>query len=121
MAFLASLFEGFNTPEILQPTHPAIISILLVLTDAATVIAAFCYAFKKRFIANRLFWQRVLAVYFITNFIALYYEYTRPNGYTLHEVFLHANFTVLFVIAFAMPTYFYYSSDLASSDGRTSN
>jgi len=108
-----SIFIAISLEEIVQPAHPWQFSILITVIDLLMLISSFNYAFKARYIPFPLFWKGLLVIYFACNAIIMYYEFTIPFGYTTEEMLIVGHLTLISLIVFSLPTYFYYKEDLA--------
>lgn len=109
---VSSISQAFGTPEELKPSHPAYISVLILIFEVLTLISSFCCAFQKVVINSILFWKSVLAGFVLVNVVALYIEFSAPGGYTANELAIMVPLSLLFLLFYSLPTYFYYSHDL---------
>ncbi|GGO67280.1 hypothetical protein [Bowmanella pacifica] len=117
---VSSIYQAFDTPEELKPSHPAYVSVLILIFEVLTLLSAFCCAFQKVVIDSILFWKSVLAGFVLVNVVVLYIEFSAPGGYKASELAIMVPLSLLFLLLYSLPTYFYYSHDLrkhADGDG----
>lgn len=114
--FTYSIIDVFNSeeiPDILSPTHPALLSICLFFLDLFLLLGAFNFAFKKKVFVKEIFWERGMIFLYFCNLLVLGFEfYNRYDGYELDEMIIVSliRFFVLFVLSY--PTYCYIMLDL---------
>ncbi|WP_148049778.1 hypothetical protein [Gallaecimonas pentaromativorans] len=109
---LAGTFSDLTSPDILKPTHPIWISILVMVSDYFLLVSSYCYAFEKYIIRSINFWKVMLSISIFSNLTVFYYAYSRPGAYQLDEVAVSLPISIATLIIFSLPTYLYFSQDL---------
>ncbi len=110
---IASTFDAVTIPEIIAPTHPAILSFSLLIFDSIVLLGTYNYAFRKRIIDVKMMWKSSLILFYFVNILAVGFElYNRADGYEAYDM-IHVVILKMFIVVFmSYPTYLYYKNDL---------
>ncbi len=100
-----SIYEAFTVADIVAPTHPFFISILILIADLMILLGAYSYAFDKFIIRLKACWLAVIAFFFTVNCVALIYELVNNQvGYEVYDMITMAAFYLCFSFVLVIQT-----------------
>ena len=100
------LYLIFTEPDILQPTHPLIVSVFAFTLDLMTIFACFGLIIKKC-ILSHFFWGTIVFLQIINTITVFYFEFS-AGGYTSNEMLLVGNIAFFVGLFFISPLIRYY-------------
>jgi len=113
--FATTLYDSFNVPEIIAPTHPLWVSIAIYFIDSMALLGCYSFAFKKQIFPIENFWKAVILSLFSVNALALFYEFSnRADGYEVYDMIYTSIFMAIIVGIMALPVYLYLYQDLSN-------
>lgn len=102
---VSAIYDAFTVTDIVAPTHPFFISILILIADLMILLGAYSYAFDKYPIRSELCWLAVIVFFFIVNGIAVIYELVNNQvGYEVYDMITMAAFYLCFSFVLVIPT-----------------
>tara|TARA_B100001105_G_scaffold243412_1_gene224359 strand:- start:1204 stop:1623 length:420 start_codon:yes stop_codon:yes gene_type:complete len=105
-----SIYDAFTIDESIAPTHPLLVSILLLCADVLILIGAYSYAFRKELINSKAFWIFTITFYVFIYIVALGYEFiNNRDGYEIYDMFQISIIYLLFAVCVLTPTVRYIS------------
>lgn len=105
-----SIYDAFTIDESIAPTHPLLVSILLLCADVLILIGAYNYAFRKKLINSKAFWIFTITFYVIIYIVALGYEFVNNHdGYEIYDMFQISFMYLLLASCVLTPTFKYIS------------
>ncbi len=100
-----ALYDAFTVADIIAPTHPTIVSILVSISDLFIVFGAFCYAFNKVLIVRVEIWYMALVGFVCGNILVLVYEFVNVNdGYEIDNMISKSVIYIIIAGLYAAPT-----------------
>lgn len=105
-----SIYDAFTIDESIAPTHPLLVSILLLCADVLILIEAYNYAFRKKLINSKAFWIFTITFYVFIYIVALGYEFVNNHdGYEIYDMFQISFMYLLLASCVLTPTFKYIS------------
>ena len=95
------LYFTFTQPEILQPTHPIIISVITFILNLLTIFACLGLVIKK-YILKHQFWLTIIFLQIINTGLIFYFDFI-SGGYTTSEFLIYANIGLFVTLFFISP------------------
>ena len=84
---ISTIYDAFTVADIIAPTHPLFLSILMLVADLLILFGAYCCAFDKFIIRSKAIWFAVIILFFTLNGIALIYEFiNNHDGYEVYDM-----------------------------------
>jgi len=99
-------YLAFTEPDMLQPTHPLIVSLFAFILDFITIFACLGLILKK-YILNHFFWGAIIFIQVVNTIIVFYFEFS-AGGYTTNEILLYGNIGFFVALFFISPLIRYY-------------
>lgn len=100
-------YLSYTEPDILQPEHPFIVSLLAFVFDFLTIVACVGIIAKK-YIFHAYFWLMTIITQVALTGLIFYYEFS-AGGYTQNEMLLYGNIAFFVTLFFLSPLIKYYS------------
>ena len=99
-----AIYDAFTVADIIAPTHPFFLSILMLFADLLILFDAYCCAFNKFIIRSKAIWLAVIILFFTLNGAALIYEFINNHGgYEVYDMVTMTAFYLLFASVLVLP------------------